>query len=89
MPDVLTIADAEPLEDHLLRVTFGTGEVRVVDVKPVIDRVGGPVFEPLRDADYFARVSVDPLCGTVVWPNGADLAPTALHVLPDLSAVSA
>ena len=37
------------------------------------------MFEPLRDADYFARVSVDEELGTVVWPNGAELAPDVLH----------
>jgi hypothetical protein len=39
----------------------------------------GPVFEPLRDEAFFAQVAVDPELGTVVWPNGADLAPDALH----------
>jgi len=37
------------------------------------------VFEPLQDVDYFAKVSVDSEPGTVVWPNGADLAPEVLH----------
>lgn len=86
MPDVLRIADAEPLGGHVLAVTFSTGESRVVDLLPVIERVGGPVFAPLRDPAYLARVSVDPVCGTVVWPNGADLAPTALYELQDVEA---
>ena len=81
MPDVLRIADAEALGDHLFRLTFSTGEVQVVDLLPLIERIGGPVFAPLRDPAYVARVSVDPVCGTVVWPNGADLAPTALYDL--------
>jgi hypothetical protein len=79
MTPVLRILDAEVISAHRLRVLFSTGETRMVDVLPLIERVGGPVFEPLRDADYFARVSVDPVCGTVVWPNGADLAPDALY----------
>lgn len=37
------------------------------------------MFEPLRDVEFFATVSVDPDLGTVVWPNGADLAPDVLH----------
>ena len=35
----------------------------------------------LRDPAYFASVTLDPICGTVVWPNGADFAPEALHDL--------
>lgn len=37
------------------------------------------MFEPLRDVAYFAQVVVDEELGTVVWPNGADLAPDVLH----------
>jgi hypothetical protein len=37
------------------------------------------MFEPLRDVAYFARVAVDAELGTIVWPNGADLAPDVLH----------
>ena len=88
MADVLRIADAEPLGDHVLNLTFSTGEERVVNALPLVERVGGPVFAPLRDPAYFARVSVDPVCGTVVWPNGADLAPTALYELEEEGAVA-
>jgi uncharacterized protein DUF2442/uncharacterized protein DUF4160 len=37
------------------------------------------VFEPLHDPDYFASVVVDEELGTIVWPNGADVAPETLH----------
>jgi hypothetical protein len=37
------------------------------------------VFEPLRDPEFFAKVSVDPELGTLVWPNGAELAADELH----------
>ena len=89
MTPVLRIHAAEVVGSHRLRVLFSTGETRVVDVLPLVERIGGPVFEPLREAAYFARVVVDPVCGTVVWPNGADLAPDALYALDDVSAVSA
>ena len=51
---------------------------KVVDVQPLLD---GPVFEPLKDPKYFAQGVLDPICGTVLWPNGADFAPEAFHEL--------
>ena len=56
--------------------------IKHVDVQPLLR---GPVFEPLLREDFFAQVSLDPTCGTVVWPNGADFAPEALYELPDVA----
>ncbi len=42
----------------------------------------GPVFEPLLDPEAFSRVVLDPVAGTVVWPDGADFAPEFLRELP-------
>jgi hypothetical protein len=82
-PDLLHIVSAEVVGDHLLRLEFDEQTVKTVDCRPLLE---GPVFEPLKDPDYFARVVVDPVCGTVVWPNGADFAPEALYELPDAGA---
>jgi uncharacterized protein DUF2442 len=77
--DILHIVSAEVAGDHHLHLEFDDHTQKTVDLLPLLE---GPVFEPLRDPKYFARVVVDPVCGTVVWPNSADFAPEALYDLP-------
>ena len=67
------------LGGHRLRLTFADGFIGDVDLAERLTRPNGPMFEPLEDVAYFAQVAVDPELGTVVWPNGADLAPDVLH----------
>ena len=76
---ILHVMVAQVTGPHRLRLKFNDGTEKVVNLLPLLK---GPVFEPLKDPSYFARVSVDPLAGTVVWPNGADFAPEALRELP-------
>jgi len=57
-------------------VVFDDGREGEVDLQ---GQLHGPVFEPLRSVDFFRRVTVDPELETVVWPNGADLAPEFLR----------
>jgi len=78
--DILHILSAEAVGDHLLRLEFDDHTSKTVNCRPLLY---GPVFELLQDPEYFARVVVDPIAGTVAWPNGADFAPEALYELPD------
>jgi len=64
------IGSVVALEPYVVRVIFVDGEVRDVDIEPLLN---GPVFAPLRDRDEFRRVAVDVETGVVAWPNGADL----------------
>ncbi|HUG18383.1 MAG TPA: DUF2442 domain-containing protein [Planctomycetaceae bacterium] len=75
---ILRIANAEVSGPHKLKLSFSDGTIKTVDVRPLLE---GPVFEPLRNPDYFSKASLDHICGTVVWPNGADFAPEALYEL--------
>ena len=63
------------LPDYRLFVEFADGVKGEVDLS---SRLFGPVFEPLEDPELFGQVSVDAF-GAICWPNGADLAPDALH----------
>jgi hypothetical protein len=57
-----------------LILEFDAGEYRVVSVTPFLR---GPMFEPLKDPEFFRQVTVE--LGTVSWPNGADLDPDVLY----------
>lgn len=75
---ILRIAAARVVGPHAIELTFNDGTAGVAEVGPLLE---GPIFEPLRDSAYFALMQLDPMCGTVTWPNGADFAPEALHSL--------
>ncbi len=59
-----------------LRLTFADG---LTGEANVLGRMRGPVFEPVRSTAGFAQVLIDREVGTVVWPNGANLAPDTLY----------
>jgi hypothetical protein len=73
------IREVQHLGDFRLRLTFADGLVTEVDLTARLAGDVGPVFEQLKDPAFFAMVTLDPELGTIVWPNGADLAPDALH----------
>jgi Protein of unknown function (DUF2442) len=61
---------------YVVRVMFADGEVRDVDITPLLDT---EVFSPLRDPSMFEQVRVDEEIGTIAWPNGADLDPDVIY----------
>ena len=64
------IASVVALEPYVIRVTFEDGEVRDVDIEPILD---GPVFGPLRDPAKFAEAHLHPEHGVPAWPGDVDL----------------
>ena len=74
------VVSAEICGPHSLRLVFDDGVQKQVNLRPYLR---GPVFKPLLDPTYFARVFVDRQLGTIVWPNEADFAPETLYELPD------
>jgi hypothetical protein len=65
----------EPRPGYRLYVEFTDGVAGVIDLS---DRLFGTVFIPLRDESLFSQVTIDQF-GAPCWPNGADLAPDAIH----------
>ena len=72
---------ATPRPGSIVRVMFADGEVRDVDITPLLDT---EAFSPLRDPAVFEQVTVDEDLGTIVWPGGADLDPAVIYAALDL-----
>lgn len=70
------VSKATALPGFKLHVVFEDGVSGELDMS---DELIGPVYEPLRDPEYFAKVFVDEI-GAICWPNGVDIAPDALYV---------
>src|SRR5437899_11039342 len=69
-----SVIRAEHRGGHRIRLTFNDNTKKTIDFSQWLE---GPVFEPLRDPEYFRRFFLDG--GTGVWPNGADIAPETLY----------
>lgn len=73
-----------PRENYHLEIEFSTGEVRLFDVRPYLDK---GVFRQLKSQALFEQAYV--AFDTVCWPNELDIAPETLYVksVPTSSAV--
>ena len=76
MTAIVHVTRVEVVGDHRLRLGFEDGVEGDVDFS---EREWRGVFQPLQDPSYFERVRLDRELGTIVWPNGADIAPETLH----------
>jgi len=72
----LHITEAKYLEGYKLEVSFNNGLKGIADLSEVLR---GPVFEPLKDLSFFSQFKIDEELETIVWPNGADLAPEYIY----------
>jgi hypothetical protein len=75
-----------PRPAHTVRIVFADGEVRDVDITPLLDT---PAFSPLRETSLFDQVKVDPDTRTVTWPGDVDLDPDVIYAAMDLGPRSA
>jgi len=70
------ILEAHYVRGHVVWLRFRDGTAGEIDLEP---EMWGPMFEPLKDPEVFRMFSIHPDFRTLVWPNGADLAPEFLH----------
>ncbi len=74
-PTVITV---KPENDYKLSVTFDSGEKRLFDVTPFLDK---GVFSELKNVDYFKKVKV--AFGAIEWPHEQDFSKDTLYMLGD------
>ncbi|OGS98557.1 MAG: hypothetical protein A3F73_07875 [Gallionellales bacterium RIFCSPLOWO2_12_FULL_59_22] len=69
-----TVQSAHPRDDYHLVLTFSTGETRLFDARPYLQR---GIFTRLKDLSLFKQAHV--ACDTVCWPGNLDIAPETLY----------
>ncbi len=74
----LHVTDAEYIDEYKVKVSFSNGRTGVADLSSALK---GSVFEPLKDKSLFSMLKVDKELETIIWPNGADLAPEYIYFL--------
>ena len=73
---ILHVTEAKYLYDYVIWLRFNDGAEGEIDLE---DELEGEVFGPLKDLEKFKSFKVDSVLQTIVWDNGADLAPEFLH----------
>ena len=76
---IYRVRSFEIVSPYTLRLRFDDGTEQTVDFRPVL---AGELYGPLRRAELFNQVRIDPEVETLVWPNGADFDPATLHDWP-------
>ena len=61
-------------EDYSLLITFATGEKRIYNALPLLEKA---IYSPLKNLSFFMEAKAD--CGTVVWSDDVDIAPEHLY----------
>lgn len=72
----LHVKEAKYLHDYVIWLRFNDGAEGEINLEGELD---GEVFGALKDRQLFEKFRVDPELETVVWDNGADLAPEFLY----------
>ena len=73
---ILHVKEAKYLHDYVVWIKFNDGIEGEIDLE---NELTGEIFGPLKDMRLFKSFKVDPVLETIVWENGADLAPEFLH----------
>ncbi len=81
------ITSVSYLDGYRLKLRFTNKREGIIDFRQKIVGRGG-VFKPLEEIDFFKKVVVDPISGTLIWPNEVDFCPDVLYQLVTSKATS-
>ena len=73
---MLEVTGLKYVSEYQLRLSFSDGAEGTVDLK---DSLWGPVFEPLKNVEFFKQAFLSSVLHTAAWPNDADFAPEYLR----------
>lgn len=74
---MLGVSKAKYIEGYKVHLTFSDGRCGAVDLREFIYNDHRPIFIELKDDKIFHRFRLE--FNTLIWPNGADLAPEYLY----------
>ncbi|MHB1665849.1 DUF2442 domain-containing protein [Thiomonas sp.] len=70
-----SVLSVHPHDDFRLEIRFNTGETRIFDARPYLEK---GVFAQLKELSKFRQAFV--ARGTVCWPDDLDIAPETLYI---------
>ena len=73
---ILHVTEAKYMKDYQVEVSFNDGRKGIANLKEALH---GTVFQPLKDKNLFSQLKLDKELDTIIWPNGADLAPEYIY----------
>lgn len=77
---MIWVEDAKYIDNFSLFVKFNDGKEAVIDMENYIkSKQENTIFAPLRELDNFKTVTLNRDIDTIVWANGADIAPERLY----------
>jgi hypothetical protein len=76
---MIWVVDARHVKNFQIWIRFNDNTEKIVDLEKKILSEKRAVFLPLKDVEYFKKVSFNRESDTIQWPNGADIAPETLY----------
>lgn len=73
---IYEIINAKFIKNYTVEVVFNNGKKGSVDLQKYLNK---GILKELLDKKKFKRFKVDKELGTIVWGNGADIAPETLY----------